>query len=129
MLEPAPVIAELGGGLRDSLSRPIDDLGLSVRSLNSLKNSNIRTLQDLIAYSEEDLLKVKNVGEKAVSEIVELLQKEGLAFGHVLDDVAGVLRAKSADAPAPAAPAVRGDRTGGACTSESRGAGPAPSDG
>lgn len=112
MREPAPVVAELGGGLRDSLSRPIDDLGLSVRSLNSLKNSNIRTLQDLIAYSEEDLLKVKNVGEKAVSEIVELLEKEGLAFGHVLDEVTGMLRAKGADAPAAApAPAASNGET------------------
>ena len=105
MREPAPIVSEAGGDLRASLNRPIDDLGLSVRSLNSLKNSNIRTLQDLIAYSEDDLLKVKNVGEKAVSEIVELLQKEGLAFGHVLDEVAGVLRPKGADA-ASATPAA-----------------------
>src|SRR5512134_243159 len=46
MREPAPILSEAGGDLRQSLSRPIDDLGLSVRSLNSLKNSNIRTLQD-----------------------------------------------------------------------------------
>ena len=62
-------------------SRPIDDFGLSVRSLNSLKNSNIRTLKDLVEFSEDDLLKVKNVGEKALSEIGELLQREGLNFG------------------------------------------------
>lgn len=74
-----------GADLRDRLSRPIDDCGLSVRSLNSLKNSNIRTLRDLVEYSEEDLLKVKNVGEKALAEIAELLQQEGLHFGMPLD--------------------------------------------
>ena len=42
----------------------IDDFGLSVRSLNSLKNSNIRTLRDLVEFSEDDLLKVKNVGRE-----------------------------------------------------------------
>ncbi len=63
------------------LSRPIDDCGLSVRSINSLKNSNIGTLGDLVRYQEEDMLKVKNVGEKALSEIAELLSKEGLNFG------------------------------------------------
>ena len=52
-----------------------------MRSLNSLKNSNIRTLGDLVEFSEDDLLKVKNVGEKALSEIAELLQREGLNFG------------------------------------------------
>jgi DNA-directed RNA polymerase subunit alpha len=70
-----------GSDLRQRLSRPIDDFGLSVRSLNSLKNSNIRTLRDLVEFSEDDLLKVKNVGEKALSEIAELLQREGLNFG------------------------------------------------
>lgn len=63
------------------LSRPIDDCGLSVRSINSLKNSNIGTLGDLVRYHEEAMLKVKNVGEKALSEIAELLTKEGLKFG------------------------------------------------
>jgi DNA-directed RNA polymerase subunit alpha len=71
--------------LRERLERPIDDLGLSVRALNSLKNSSIRTLQDLVELAEEDLLKVKNVGEKALAEIGELLQREGLSFGMSFD--------------------------------------------
>jgi len=81
--------------LRSLLTRSIDDCGLSVRSINSLKNSNIRTLGDLVRNTEEQLLKVRNVGEKAVAEIAELLLKEGLNFGmqweeqdggiHVLD--------------------------------------------
>jgi DNA-directed RNA polymerase subunit alpha len=67
--------------LRVSLGRLIDDVGLSVRSINSLKNSNIRTLGDLVRNTEEQLLKVRNVGEKAVAEIAELLLREGLNFG------------------------------------------------
>src|SRR5687767_9780614 len=81
-----------GTNLRQRLARPIDDFGLSVRSLNSLKNSNIRTLKDLVEFSEDDLLKVKNVGEKALSEIAELLQKEGLNFGMGFEETDGELR-------------------------------------
>ena len=67
--------------LRELLMRPIDECGLSVRSVNSLKNSSINTLGDLVRHSEEDMLKVKNVGEKALGEIADLLEREGLHFG------------------------------------------------
>ena len=77
------------GHLRDVLARAIDDAGLSVRSINSLKNSNIRTLGDLVQYKEEDLLKVKNVGEKALGEIAELLRREGLNFGMRFEEAEG----------------------------------------
>src|SRR4029079_11634147 len=83
---PAPTEAGVvSGSLRVQLGRLIDDFGLSVRSLNSLKNSNIRTLRDLVEFSEDDLLKVKNVGEKALAEIADLLQREGLNFGMVFE--------------------------------------------
>jgi DNA-directed RNA polymerase subunit alpha len=75
--------------LRDRLAQPIDDVGLSVRSLNSLKNSNIRTLGDLVTFSEDDLLKVKNVGDKALGEIAELLRTQGLNFGMAFEESAG----------------------------------------
>ena len=74
---------------QEVLGRSIDDVGLSVRSVNSLKNSNIRTLADLVQYQEDDLLKVKNVGEKALGEIAELLRREGLNFGMRLEEVDG----------------------------------------
>ena len=80
------------GPLKDLLSRSIDDVGLSVRSVNSLKNSSIRTLEDLVQYREEDLLKVKNVGEKALGEIAELLRREGLNFGMKIERVEGDVR-------------------------------------
>jgi DNA-directed RNA polymerase subunit alpha len=79
-------------GLAGSLTRSIDDLGLSVRSVNSLKNSNIRTLSDLVQYSEGDLLKVKNVGEKALGEIAEMLRREGLNFAMRFEDLDGTVR-------------------------------------
>ncbi|MFI5234382.1 MAG: DNA-directed RNA polymerase subunit alpha [Gemmatimonadales bacterium] len=75
--------------LRDRLARPIDDFGLSVRSLNSLKNSSIRNLGDLVTYSEDELLKVKNVGEKALGEIAELLRSQGLNFGMSFEEADG----------------------------------------
>jgi DNA-directed RNA polymerase subunit alpha len=94
------------GNLRQRLSRVIDDFGLSVRSLNSLKNSNIRTLRDLVEFSEDDLLKVKNVGEKALAEIAELLQREQLNFGMQFEDVNGDLRVVRQGTPPGAHPVV-----------------------
>ncbi|HXF94728.1 MAG TPA: DNA-directed RNA polymerase subunit alpha [Gemmatimonadales bacterium] len=96
-LVTAPGAPADGGGagpqrLKDLLARSIDDVGLSVRSVNSLKNSNIRTLGDLVQYREEDLLRVKNVGEKALGEIADLLRREGLNFGMRFEDVGGDLR-------------------------------------
>ncbi len=75
--------------LRELLLRPIDECGLSVRSVNSLKNSSINTLGDLVRHTEDDMLKVKNVGEKALGEIADLLKSEGLNFGMAFDDVDG----------------------------------------
>jgi DNA-directed RNA polymerase subunit alpha len=94
-----PMVAVQGDGdagqdaarLRDLLAKPIDECGLSVRSINSLKNSNINTLGDLVRYSEEDMLKVKNVGEKALGEIADLLRREGLNFGMAFEEADGNL--------------------------------------
>ena len=86
------------GALRELLQRPIDECGLSVRSVNSLKNSNISTLGDLVRYSEDEMLKVKNVGEKALGEIADLLRREGLSFGMQFDEVEGELRVVNAGA-------------------------------
>jgi DNA-directed RNA polymerase subunit alpha len=98
--------AGAAGNLRQRLGRPIDDFGLSVRSLNSLKNSNIRTLKDLVEFSEDDLLKVKNVGEKALSEIAELLQREGLNFGMGFEEADGELRVARPGVPPMAQPSM-----------------------
>ena len=95
--------------LRERLSQPIDDLGLSVRSLNSLKNSNIRTLRDLVELSEDELLKVKNVGDKALQEIAELLRNRQLNCGMGFEEVDGDLRVTRAGQPPAMQPAGNGD--------------------
>ena len=95
--------------LRERLSQPIDDLGLSVRSLNSLKNSNIRTLRDLVELSEDELLKVKNVGDKALQEIADLLRNRQLNFGMGFEEVDGDLRVTRAGQPPAMQPASNGD--------------------
>ena len=92
--------------LRERLSQPIDDLGLSVRSLNSLKNSNIRTLRDLVELSEDELLKVKNVGDKALQEIADLLRSRQLNFGMGFEEADGDLRVIRAGQPPAMQPAA-----------------------
>lgn len=76
---------EGGGGDAQRLAAlfktPIDDLELSVRSVNSLKNSQIRSLGDLVRQTESQILHVKNFGKKSLKEIADLLEKEGLNFG------------------------------------------------
>jgi DNA-directed RNA polymerase subunit alpha len=67
--------------LAQLLRTPIDDLELSVRSVNSLKNSNIRSLGDLVRQTESQILQVKNFGKKSLQEIADLLEREGLNFG------------------------------------------------
>jgi DNA-directed RNA polymerase subunit alpha len=102
-------VAPTPGSLRQRLNRLIDDFGLSVRSLNSLKNSNIRTLRDLVEFSEDDLLKVKNVGEKAIQEIADLLQREGLNFGMRFEEADGDLRIANPGTPPAPHPAPTGE--------------------
>jgi DNA-directed RNA polymerase subunit alpha len=63
------------------LSRSIDELDLSVRSANCLKNANIHTLRDLVRRSEKEMLETKNFGRKSLEEIEEILSKLGLSFG------------------------------------------------
>lgn len=63
------------------LSKKIDELDLSVRSVNSLKNANILTLRDLVRKSEKDMLETKNFGKKSLEEVLEVLDKLGLSLG------------------------------------------------
>jgi DNA-directed RNA polymerase subunit alpha len=83
----APLVpgTDIPGGdaqhLAEVLRTPIEDFELSVRSVNSLKNSNIRTLGDLVRQSESQILQVKNFGKKSLNEIADLLERENLNFG------------------------------------------------
>ena len=70
-----------------NLSRSVDELELSVRSYNCLKNANIRTLHDLVQKSEQEMLKTKNFGKKSLQEIKEVLADMGLTLGMDLSDL------------------------------------------
>lgn len=60
---------------------PVEELDLSVRSANCLKNASIRTIGDLVQKSESEMLKTKNFGRKSLNEIKELLEEMGLNLG------------------------------------------------
>jgi DNA-directed RNA polymerase subunit alpha len=72
--------------LVDKLGKSVDEMELSVRSYNCLKNANIRTIGELVQKSEAEMLKTKNFGRKSLNEIKEILSGMGLALGMKLDD-------------------------------------------
>ncbi len=67
------------------LDQSIDSLDLSIRSMNCLKNANIRTLRDLVKRSERQMVEIRNFGEKSLKEVREKLEALGLGFGMNLD--------------------------------------------
>jgi DNA-directed RNA polymerase subunit alpha len=67
------------------LEQSIDTLELSIRSMNCLKNANIRTLRDLVSRTEKEMVEIRNFGDKSLREVREKLEKEGLGFGMNLD--------------------------------------------
>ncbi|MBI5190758.1 MAG: DNA-directed RNA polymerase subunit alpha [Nitrospirae bacterium] len=69
----------------ENLLRSVNELELSVRSANCLKNANIKTIADLVQRSEGEMLKTKNFGRKSLNEIKELLVEMGLGFGLKVD--------------------------------------------
>ena len=67
--------------MRQLLNQRLVDLDLSVRALNCLKAAEVDTLGALVTYHRSDLLKFRNFGKKSLTELDELLEKNGLAFG------------------------------------------------
>jgi DNA-directed RNA polymerase subunit alpha len=67
------------------LNRSVEELELSVRSYNCLKNANIQTIGDLVQKSEAEMLRTKNFGRKSLNEIKEILAGLGLSFGMKID--------------------------------------------
>lgn len=67
------------------LLRPVDDLELTVRAANCLKAENIYYIGDLVARTENDLLKTPNLGKKSLVEIKTVLASKGLALGMKID--------------------------------------------
>ncbi|MDH3286076.1 MAG: DNA-directed RNA polymerase subunit alpha, partial [Acidobacteriota bacterium] len=67
--------------LREHLDRSIDELDLSVRSYNCLKNAGIESVRQLVQKTEPELLKTKNFGRKSLNEIKEILADMNLSLG------------------------------------------------
>jgi DNA-directed RNA polymerase subunit alpha len=67
------------------LSRSVEDLELSVRSANCLKNAGINTIGELVKRTEAEMLKTKNFGRKSLSEIKDILGEYDLTFGMDID--------------------------------------------
>jgi DNA-directed RNA polymerase subunit alpha len=85
-LEPEEVEEIVGSQeLNENLFRSVDDLELSVRSANCLKNANIRYIGELVCRSEAEMLKTKNFGRKSLNEIKDILSKMGLGLGMKID--------------------------------------------
>ena len=85
-LEPSEEVKSMGNSsLNENLFRSVDDLELSVRSANCLKNANIRYIGELVVRSEGEMLKTKNFGRKSLNEIKEILTEMGLGLGMKID--------------------------------------------
>ena len=74
------------------LDTNVEELELSVRSANCLKNAGIRTLRELVQKTEKDMLETKNFGRKSLNEIKEILREKGLAFGMKIEAPTGAGR-------------------------------------
>ncbi len=74
------------GALYEKLQKSVDEMELSVRSYNCLKNASIRTIGELVQKTESEMLKTKNFGRKSLNEIKEILAGMGLSLGMKLDD-------------------------------------------
>lgn len=67
--------------LRKLLKTPLEDMDLSVRAFNCLKAAKINSLEELVSFNTNDLLKFRNFGKKSLVEIEALLHEKGLSFG------------------------------------------------
>ena len=76
--EPVKVVNE-------HLDKSVEELELSVRSYNCLKNANITTIRELVQKSEPEMLRTKNFGRKSLNEIKEILVAMGLNLGMRLE--------------------------------------------
>lgn len=118
--EELPEAAEEGaerglGPLNEILNRSVEELELSVRSYNCLKNANIQTIGDLVQKTEAEMLRTKNFGRKSLNEIKDILSSLGLTLGMRLDAQGrlvpppGVSLPEAKAAPEPSQPTVDED--------------------
>lgn len=81
VLEAAEVSKEASGELYAKLERPVSELDLSVRASNCLEAANIRTIGELVALTEEEVLEIRNFGKTTLKEVKKKLSQLGLSFG------------------------------------------------
>ncbi len=81
--EPANQVVEV---VNENLAKSVDELELSVRSYNCLKNASIKTIGELVQKTESEMLKTKNFGRKSLNEIKDILGNMGLGLGMELDE-------------------------------------------
>jgi len=88
--EQPQISEEVAEGYQDPrlehLDRSVEELELSVRSYNCLKNANIQTIRELVQKTESEMLKTKNFGRKSLNEIKDILTKMGLSLGIKFDE-------------------------------------------
>ena len=86
----------------ENLNRSVEELELSVRSYNCLKNANIQSIGELVQKTEAEMLKTKNFGRKSLNEIKEILSTMGLSLGMKIDEHGNAVPGPTSNVPLPA---------------------------
>ena len=82
----APVMVDREETIKEKvLEMTIEELDMSVRSFNCLKRAGIDTVEDLTNKTEEDMIKVRNLGKKSLEEVIQKLQSLGLTLKKTED--------------------------------------------
>jgi len=87
--EPEPVqpqVDEKKQKVLFNLAKCVEELELSVRSYNCLKNANIQTIAELVQKTDGEMLRTRNFGRKSLNEIKEILEDMGLHLGIKIDE-------------------------------------------
>src|SRR2546428_262095 len=95
----------------ENLNRSVEELELSVRSYNCLKNANIQSIGELVQKTEAEMLKTKNFGRKSLNEIKEILASMGLSLGMKIDEHGNAVPGPTSQMPS-AVPMGEGDLEG-----------------
>jgi DNA-directed RNA polymerase subunit alpha len=96
----------------ENLNRSVEELELSVRSYNCLKNANIQTIGELVQKTEAEMLKTKNFGRKSLNEIKEILASMGLSLGMKIDEHGNAVPGPTSQMSSPAAAPIVGGGDG-----------------
>src|SRR5450432_785635 len=101
--EQAEEVSERGmDKMNEVLNRSVEELELSVRSYNCLKNANIQSIGELVQKTEAEMLRTKNFGRKSLNEIKEILAQMGLSLGMKIDENGNAVPGPTSIPPAAA---------------------------